>query len=36
MLLTLATEHRTARDWGHLLHKHPGRVQSFELTFELR
>ncbi|MEU4804875.1 3' terminal RNA ribose 2'-O-methyltransferase Hen1 [Actinosynnema sp. NPDC023587] len=29
MLLTLTTTHRPATDLGHLLHKHPGRAQSF-------
>ncbi|MEU2612354.1 3' terminal RNA ribose 2'-O-methyltransferase Hen1 [Micromonospora sp. NPDC007271] len=31
MLLTLTTTHRPATDLGHLLVKHPDRVQSFEL-----
>ena len=29
MLLTISTTHRPATDLGYLLHKHPGRVQSF-------
>ncbi|TKV56971.1 3' terminal RNA ribose 2'-O-methyltransferase Hen1 [Nakamurella flava] len=29
MLLTITTTHRPATDLGFLLHKHPGRVQSF-------
>ncbi len=33
MLLTIATTHRPASDLGHLLHKHPGRCQSFDLSF---
>jgi 3' terminal RNA ribose 2'-O-methyltransferase Hen1 len=33
MLLTLTTEHRPATDLGYLLHKHPGRVQSFPMSF---
>ena len=33
MLLTLTTTHRPATDLGFLLHKHPGRAQSFELPF---
>lgn len=31
MLLTLTTTHRPGTDLGHLLVKHPDRVQSFEL-----
>lgn len=31
MLLTLTTTHRPATDLGFLLHKHPDRVQTFEL-----
>ncbi|MGE0433526.1 MAG: 3' terminal RNA ribose 2'-O-methyltransferase Hen1 [Planctomycetota bacterium] len=31
MFLTLTTTHRPATDLGYLLHKHPDRVQSFEL-----
>ncbi|MGX7680089.1 3' terminal RNA ribose 2'-O-methyltransferase Hen1 [Jatrophihabitans sp. DSM 45814] len=30
MLLTISTTHEPATDLGYLLHKHPGRVQSFE------
>jgi len=33
MLLTIATTHSPATDLGYLLHKHPERVQSFELSF---
>ena len=33
MLLTIATTHRPATDLGHLLHKHPDRVQSFGVPF---
>ena len=33
MLLTLTTTARPATDLGYLLHKNPGRVQSFELSF---
>lgn len=33
MLLTLTTTHRPATDLGYLLHKNPGKVQSFELSF---
>ena len=33
MLLTIATTHANATDLGYLLHKHPQRWQSFELTF---
>lgn len=33
MLLTLSTTHSPATDLGYLLHKHPARVQSFELSF---
>ncbi len=33
MLLTIATTHSPATDLGYLLHKHPDRVQSFELSF---
>ena len=32
MLLTITTTHEPATDLGFLLHKHPGRVQSFELS----
>ena len=33
MLLTLTTTHRPATDLGYLLHKNPGRVQTFDLAF---
>jgi 3' terminal RNA ribose 2'-O-methyltransferase Hen1 len=33
MLLTITTTHRPATDLGFLLHKNPGRFQSFELSF---
>ncbi len=33
MLLTLTTTHRPAGDLGYLLHKHPDRFQSFDLSF---
>lgn len=33
MLLTISTTHHPATDLGHLLHKNPGRAQSFELSF---
>ena len=33
MLLTITTTHRPATDLGHLLHKHPGRFQSYDLSF---
>jgi 3' terminal RNA ribose 2'-O-methyltransferase Hen1 len=33
VLLTLSTTHRPATDLGFLLHKHPDRVQSFQLPF---
>src|SRR5437899_1757145 len=33
MLLTLTTTHRPADDLSFLLHKHPGRFQSFDMTF---
>jgi 3' terminal RNA ribose 2'-O-methyltransferase Hen1 len=33
MLLTITTTHRPATDLGYLLHKHPGRLQSFDLSF---
>ena len=33
MLLTITTTHRPASDLGFLLHKHPGRCQSFDLSF---
>jgi 3' terminal RNA ribose 2'-O-methyltransferase Hen1 len=33
MLLTITTEHRPATDLGYLLHKHPDRFQSYDLSF---
>lgn len=33
MLLTIRTTHQPAEDLGYLLHKHPSRVQSFDLNF---
>ncbi|MBD0328551.1 MAG: 3' terminal RNA ribose 2'-O-methyltransferase Hen1, partial [Thermoleophilia bacterium] len=33
MLLTITTTHRPATDLGDLLHKHPGRLQTFSLPF---
>ncbi len=33
MLLTLSTTHAPATDLGYLLAKHPGRLQTFELSF---
>src|SRR5215471_14693026 len=33
MLLTISTTHRPASDLGYLLHKHPERFQSFDLSF---
>jgi hypothetical protein len=33
MLLTITTTHRVASDLGYLLHKHPDRCQSFDLSF---
>ena len=33
MLLTISTEHKPATDLGFLLHKHPDRFQSFDLSF---
>jgi 3' terminal RNA ribose 2'-O-methyltransferase Hen1 len=33
MLLTITTEYRPATDLGFLLHKHPDRFQSFDLSF---
>jgi 3' terminal RNA ribose 2'-O-methyltransferase Hen1 len=33
MLLEISTTHRPATDLGYLLHKHPARVQIFELPF---
>lgn len=33
MLLTITTTHRPTSDLGYLLHKHPQRFQSFDLSF---
>jgi hypothetical protein len=33
VLLTVTTTHRPATDLGFLLHKHPDRVQTFEVPF---
>ena len=33
MLLTISTTHPPAADLGYLLHKHPDRLQSFDLSF---
>ncbi|HEX2476339.1 MAG TPA: 3' terminal RNA ribose 2'-O-methyltransferase Hen1 [Lacipirellulaceae bacterium] len=33
MLLSISTTYEPATDLGHLLHKHPDRFQSFELSF---
>jgi 3' terminal RNA ribose 2'-O-methyltransferase Hen1 len=33
MLFTLTTTHRPASDLGYLLHKHPDRCQTYELSF---
>jgi 3' terminal RNA ribose 2'-O-methyltransferase Hen1 len=33
MLLTITTTHQPATDLGYLLHKHPERFQSFDLSF---
>ena len=33
MLLTITTTHRPATDLGYLLHKNPGRFQSYDLSF---
>ena len=33
MLLTISTNHQPATDLGFLLHKHPDRFQSFDLSF---
>jgi 3' terminal RNA ribose 2'-O-methyltransferase Hen1 len=33
MLLTISTTHRPANDLGYLLHKHPERFQSFDVSF---
>ena len=35
MLLTFHTTHVPATDLGYLLHKHPEKLQSFELPFGL-
>jgi 3' terminal RNA ribose 2'-O-methyltransferase Hen1 len=32
VLITITTTHRPATDLGYLLHKHPGRVQSFDVS----
>ena len=33
MLLTISTSHQPATDLGHLLHKNPAKVHSFEMSF---
>jgi hypothetical protein len=33
VLLTITTTHRPTTDLGFLLHKHPDRFQSFDLSF---
>src|SRR6476660_6294501 len=33
MLLTITTTHQPANDLGFLLHKHPERFQSFDMSF---
>ena len=33
MLLTVTTTRRPATDLGYLLHKHPGRLQTFDASF---
>jgi hypothetical protein len=33
MLLTIFTTHNPATDLGYLLHKHPERFQSYDLSF---
>ena len=33
MLLTITTTHRPASDLGYLLHKHPERFQTYDLSF---
>ena len=33
MLLTISTTYRPATDLGYLLHKHPARLQTFQLSF---
>ena len=32
MLLTITTTHRPATDLGYLLHKNPGKAQTFDLS----
>ena len=36
MLLTVTTTHAPATDLGYLLHKHPGRVQAFDVSVGTR
>src|SRR6266704_5472748 len=33
MLLTITTTYQPATDLGYLLHKHPARLQTFDLSF---
>ncbi len=33
MLLTITTTYNPATDLGYLLHKHPARLQTFDLSF---
>ncbi len=33
MLLSITSKHSSATDLGYLLHKHPGRIQSYDLSF---
>jgi 3' terminal RNA ribose 2'-O-methyltransferase Hen1 len=33
MILSITTTHRPATDLGYLLHKHPGRCQTFEISY---
>ena len=33
MLLTITTTHQPAHELGYLLHKHPERFQSFDMSF---
>jgi hypothetical protein len=33
MLLTITTRHPDATALGYVLHKHPGKVQAFDLSF---
>ena len=33
MLLTISTTHQPATDLGYLLHKHPDKLQTFDLSF---